>query len=131
MRELDDYLKAYPQELAHDDDVRCGAQIEAEMKDGESGATEWIRGQVEKRKKSSFSVRFTVNNDLERGEWVEEYSMNALGIEWRWPILCKQDFEQHLNSARESCQQVRTLMGQLSCHTPLTRNYFVRPWVGR
>jgi hypothetical protein len=107
MRELDDYLKAYPQELGHDTDVQCGAFIEAEMKDGESEATEWIRGQVEKRKKNSFTVRFSVNNDLEKGEWVEDYSMKALGTEWRWPILCKQDFEQPLNSAREACQQVR------------------------
>jgi hypothetical protein len=107
MRELDDYLKAYPQELGHDNDVQCGAFIEAEMKDGESEATEWIRGTVEKRKKNSFTVRFSVNNDLEKGEWVEDYSMKALGTEWRWPILCKQDFEQPLNSAREACQQVR------------------------
>ncbi len=107
MRELGDYLKDFPQELPHDDDVQCGAQIEAEMEDGESGATEWIRGQVEKRKKNSFTVRFSVNNALERGEWAEDYSMNALGTEWRWPVLCKQDFEQSLNSAREACQQVR------------------------
>ena len=105
-RELEEYLKQHPQDLPHNSDVKIGVCIEAEMIDEDSGEKEWIRGKVEKRNKHSFQVRFTEDNGEELFQWVEEYSMNDKGTEWRWPILSKQDFADAVKDAKDACQKV-------------------------
>lgn len=103
-RELDDFLQKNPQELPHGPEIRCGEIIEAEMIDEEADVKEWIRGTVQKRNRSSFQVRFAEINENE--PWEEEYSIKEKGLEWRWPLLNRHDFEDSIAAAKAACQEV-------------------------
>ncbi len=65
--------------------VQVGVTIEAEM-DNTMGGTEWVQGQVRSLNaaRCTFTVRFKVQNDMETGEWIEEYHWDELGKEWRF-----------------------------------------------
>jgi hypothetical protein len=65
--------------------VQVGVMIEAEM-DDTMGGTEWAQGQVQSLNaaRGTFTVKFTVKNDTETGEWIEEYNWEELGKEWRF-----------------------------------------------
>jgi len=65
--------------------VRVGAMIEAEM-DDTRGGTQWVVGQVQSLNaaRATFTVKFTVQNDTEQGEWTDEYHWEERGREWRF-----------------------------------------------
>ncbi len=65
--------------------VRVGATIEAEM-DDTRGGTQWVVGQVQSLNaaRATFTVKFTVQNDTEQGEWTDQYHWEERGREWRF-----------------------------------------------
>ena len=121
--ELEHYLEEHPCELPGDHKIKIGSVIEADMNDEITGRREWLRGRVLNKNSTSFSVIFEVDNSCEEGTWIEEYGIKDLGNEWRWPLLCKRDFEESAASARAACNEVSTrvistLARSAQCHPP-------------
>ncbi len=106
LRELDEFLEEHPQPARRGGDVCVGDEIEAEMADEEGTVREWILGVVERRLKSSFDVRFSVNNQEESGEWTENYAIKDRDREWRWPMLSRRHFAEAIANLKEACLKV-------------------------